>query len=445
MTTNIQNSLTTTKNELQNSLSSNRQTLLDKYTVLVEDQNSISSPKSNLLRKRVDFLKDKNTGKQLLTKKEKDSRKNTRHTFCGCSPQKDTVSIETNTKLNYKNLKQRNNFITGTALCKEIWRCPTCSMKLLKGRASEILELTQAHQKEGYKLGFVTLTVRHYKNNTLKQSLDKLLTNYRKFQQHKYFRTLKKSTLLGQIKSLEITHTQKHGWHPHVHILYFYKTNNTQFIEKAQNELIQDWARYTNGYEKAQNQQVVYTDKDITDYITKWDAIQELTNDHNKKAKGIKPFQLLTLLTKGELLFDYKDPHKSKKVTTKLWLEYVESTKGKRRIITSRSLLQLYKLDQKTDEDILEEKEDAEKIISFSKKTWRFIYRHNLQPYLLYICDLYKSQSTQQQEIFKFLTELDDFYLDTREWDVLKLTDEPIIRTLSEKELIPEPDLFSLN
>jgi hypothetical protein len=456
MTTNIQNSPKPTKTKHKDcnkpccsSKTPNKKDELDNYTESVEREAetkfSITHEKHLLKRKRTDFLKDKNTGKKLKTKKEIQTNKNTRHTYCGCSAQKDFVSIETNIQTNYKNQKEVNNFITGTALCKEIWRCPTCSMKLLKGRASEILQLTQAHQNKGYKLGFVTLTVQHSKDDTLKQTLDKLLNNYRKFQSHKHFRTLKNTYLIGQVKSLEITITKQNGWHPHLHILYFYKTTQTDGIEDIQNKIITDWANYTDGSPKAQNQQVVYTDKHITDYITKWDAIQELTNDFKKTSKGIKPFQLLTILTKKQHYFKSLTFKKSIDFTTSLWLEYVETTKGKRRITTSRKLNELYKIEEKTDEQILAQNPDGEKIISFSQDTWKTIYKHNLQPHLLYICDINPNLKTQQKEILKYLLEFDDFYLDKREWDILKLTNEPIIRKKSEKEAILDLTNFSYN
>jgi hypothetical protein len=449
MTTNIQNPPKSTKNKLNKCKLPCCSSQLDTNTESVrgeaENIPSISSPKSCRLRNRIDLLNDKNTGKKLITNKEKETKKNTRHTYCGLSAKKDFVSIETSYQHNHKNKLERRNFITGTALCKEIWRCPTCSMKLLKGRASEILELTKAHQKQGYKLGFVTLTVQHTTKNTLKQTLDKLLNNYRKFQRNQYFRSLKNSTLLGQVKSLEITITKQNGYHPHLHIIYFYKTKDHTIIEPIQKKLISNWALYTNGSVNAQDQQIVYTDKDITDYITKWDAIQELTNDFNKTSKGIKPFQLLTIITKKHHYFANETLEDSLKITRSIWLEYVEFTKGKRRITTSRKLNQEYKVEEKTDEQILSEKQESEKITSFSQSSWNIIYKNNLQPYLLHICDQNTNLQIQLHEILKFLSEYDDFYLDHREWDKLKLSDEPIIRLKTDEQAIKNITSFSYN
>lgn len=389
--------------------SSSRQTKLDNYTESVREIDERTTPNQRILRNRINILQDKNVGKKLLTDQESSGKINTRHTYCGYSAINSIASIEKIETVNHKNQKQTKFHIGGTAQCKQIWRCPTCSIKLLKGRAKEIYDLTKAHQKQGYKLGFVTLTIRHNKNDSLQKSLDKLLNSYRKFQRLKIFKDLRVNKLLGQIKSCEITITKKNGFHPHLHIIYFYKTNDLEYIEIAQEKLIKDWANYTGGLQKAQDQKIVYTDKEITEYITKWDLSQELTNDHNKTPKGIKPFQLLSKLSNNELLFDHTDIKKSNQHVKRLWLEYVETTKGKRRITTSPILNKLYKIDEKTDDQILSEKPESQSLVLFSKATWKTIYKNNLQPFLLHSCTFYKEPEKQRQNVLKFLSELDNY------------------------------------
>jgi hypothetical protein len=414
MTTNIQKSTKTTKTNHENCKNSCSNSSLDTNTVLVGHLSPSLEKNLKKQSNRIDFLNDKNIGKQLITIQEIESKKNTRHTYCGYTSKSDYVNIVSNTTQNSENQSQQHHHFNGTASCKEIWRCPSCSLKLLKGRADEVYEIINQHKSQNYEIGFVTLTIKHSSKNTLKQSLDKLLNNYRKFQQHRHFKDLKKSTLLGQIKSLEITYSQKNGWHPHLHIIYFYNTKDKNQIKLDQTNLINKWAKYTDGSIDAQNQQIGYSSKKLSKYITKgenWDIVQELTNDFSKKSGSLKPFQFLTLIRKEKHQFTDDTLEVSLQKTKSLWLEYVEATKGKKRVIASRILNQLYKVKHKTDDEIVEEKQEGETIISFSKNVWKLIYHNNLQPYLLNICDNYPDHKVKQTEISQFLLEFEDISL----------------------------------
>jgi hypothetical protein len=469
--TNIQNTPNPTKVQ-SNKLSKESVTKCLATNSTYVEQHPKPTDNITVRKNRINFLKDKNTGKKLWTRKEistfekskkinktiqKQNKthnlnillkplKQPKHTFCGCRVNTDHVSIETKTQINSQNKSETKNFITGNAQCKDIWRCPSCSMKLLKGRAIEVVKISAEHEKQGYKLGFVTLTIRHDHENTFKESLDKLLNNYRKIQQHSFFRKLNKNFLLGQVKALETTYSQLNGFHPHLHILFLYKSDSKEFIEFCQKKLIQDWATYTGGLVKSQDQQVVYSKDGISKYLTKWDVAQELTNDHNKTGKGVKPFQLLTKISNNEFLFENQlglnnkptTLQESLQTTKSLWLEYVETIKGKRRIIISKKILDAYKIKDKTDEEIVTEKEKGTKIISFSKDTWNIIYQNNLQPQMLYICDSLKNPQDQHQHLLQYLQNYADVYLDDCKWDQHRPNgdNQPIIRLTKEKQKV---------
>jgi hypothetical protein len=362
----------------------------------------------------INFLNMKNAGKKLKTQHEIESNKNTRHTFCGLASNKEFVNILEQNSPTQENPSKKSYHFNGLTSCKSIWRCPSCNLKLLKGRATEVYQLTSAHQKQNYEIGFVTLTIKHNIKDSLKTSLNKLGDQYRKFQRHTHFSTLKKDLLLGQIKSTEITYSTRNGWHPHLHIIYFYKSSDINQIQKEQQKLIQNWANYTDGKLISQNQQIGYSSTKLAKYITKWDIVQELTNDFSKKAKGLKPFELLSIIAKNQHQFPNKNLEASLQQTKSLWLEYVEATKGKRRITTSPKLNLLYKVQIKSDDQIIDQKQEGENIISFSRQTWSIIYENNLQPFLIDICKTHSFIITQQKEIIKFLSEFAHITKDTR-------------------------------
>jgi hypothetical protein len=258
-------------------------------------------------------------------------------------------------------------------------------MKILKGRSKELYSITSKHLKADTdnNIGFLTLTIKHKKSDKLKYNLDALNENWRKLQNQRFFRNIKKEGLyLGQIKALEITHTKNNGWHPHLHVLLLWQGLSPLQIRKNQDLIIRSWVRSTGGSIDAQDEKIVYN-KDISEYITKWDSIQELTNDFSKSANGVKPFQLLNLIYEKKLLYDSKNILISNNKCKAMFSEYVEATKGKHRIGISRNLNLLYKVEIKTDEEIINEISVEDIIVSFEREVWRIININHLQPHLL--------------------------------------------------------------
>lgn len=353
------------------------------------------------------------TAKILLTTEELDKIKRTKNNhsqiqYCGyATVQRNPQIVKANGgKFMYK----------GVASCSCIWRCPICSFKILKARAKMVYKIMSSHHRTKQKMGFVTLTTRHNHKQSLEEVQEQIFTKYRKFQNQKYFRNLKKSGVyLGQINSREHTHTYRNGWHPHLHIIFFYTSKSNEEVEEIQKELIQRWADYSGTKEKpnkvkAQNQKVVYSIEEIKDYVTKWDAVQELTNDFAKSSKGVKPFELLTKIVKKELLHKYTSQEQSDNKCKSLWIEYIEATKGKRRIMTSPILNKLYNVEEKTDEELNSKMDIEDIIISFNNQTWKVITKNDLQPHLIDICYQFKEDKPKQKlEIFNLLCEFDFF------------------------------------
>lgn len=370
---------------------------LDTITESVRQNSEKKSLSPLSLGSRVNNQEIKKVGQTLKTDYEIKHNKNTRHTYCGYITKAEYIKIIKNEQSNYH--------FNGFATCKMVWRCPSCSYKLLKARAKEIYQLASAHQNTKHQLGFVTLTVKHKKFDKLKTNNDRIIELFRKFQNHTYFQQLKKNQLLGQIKAFEHTYTEKNGWHPHLHIIFFWKTKSENEVNELQKEIIKKWAKYTGGSINAQNQKPVYSLGEISDYVTKWDSVQELTNTQNKEGKGITPFQMLGKITNKELLFKEIDLKKSTQKLKSLWLEYVEATKGNRRITISPKLNELYKIQSETDEQILDKKHEGKEIIAFTRQTGILIFEQNIQAYLINIC--YESQTIQQQQnkIIEFIKE----------------------------------------
>ena len=318
------------------------------------------------------------TAKMILTNKELEKNaKKSRISFCGFATHSKNVKLVKANKGKF--------MFNGSTSCNAIWRCPVCSLKILKGRAKELYSITSQHLKESptNEMGFLTLTVKHTRKDNLKDTLAFLNDSWRSLQNQKFFRNMKKEgNYLGQIKALEITHTKLNGWHPHLHIILFWQNLTSEQVLQNQHIILNRWVDWTNGKAQAQNSKIVYN-TDISEYVTKWDSIQELTNDFSKKSEGIKPFQLLNLIHENQTIYDYKCLKSSLNRCKAMYREYVEATRGKHRIGISRNLNALYKVESKTDQELVNEIDIEDIIMSFEREIWALINLNDLQPHIL--------------------------------------------------------------
>lgn len=341
-------------------------------------------------------------GKMILTIEEEKSDKKDffNHQYCGL-PNAHKIKIVKANKGQF--------MYQGLASCSMIWRCPICSIKILAGRQKEISHLLEHHVKAGYKIGFLTLTMRHKKLDAFEYTLNKLNDTYRKIRNQKEFKHLTKQDLfLGQIKSLETTYTESNGWHPHIHILYFYKTNDSELITSFQKRLITKWAQITNSQVKRQDQSIIETIDEVGQYITKFDIVKEITGDWTKTSKGIKPFQMLEAIASKRIVLGTRTVEESKLLLINLWIEYITTTKGKHRISISPEINYAYKLEAKTDDQLTKQIDVEQIIISMSKEIMMTIIDNEIKADLINICyDHENDLQEQQKQIFDLLQEFE--------------------------------------
>ncbi len=172
------------------------------------------------------------------------------------------------------------SFFSNLVSCGSVWRCPVCSYKITKVRQVEVFKLLSWYHKNDYKMSFLTLTLRHKNGDVLGDLLDKLLSEFRKFQRVRKYRTFAE-TYIGMVKATEITYSEKHGWHPHLHIVFIHKKHiRHQEVKMHMDNLLLDWCnrKNVNGNMGGQKYKPVYDESDLVDYITKWDASKEISN-----------------------------------------------------------------------------------------------------------------------------------------------------------------------
>ncbi|MBF4491047.1 protein rep [Flavobacterium sp. MR2016-29] len=348
---------------------------LDNNTDLVRHINhpeDISSVYKTLLHRM------RNIAKQNYTIKETKEKRKPRIQFCGYS-----VNANSNQPVRLCKNDKGGLFFNGVANCGGYWRCPVCALKISENKKELLSGLINAHQLKGFSIGFLTLTVRHSRFDTLKKSLEKISKNYRSFQNQRFFSRNKiELGFMGQVKTLEITYSMDNGWHPHLHILFFYNHSDIKKIEKFQKEFISKWFKYqdNNGTLGAQNQKILTAD--ISNYLAKYDITSEMTKGQIKSSKGLTPFTALAKIACGDFE-GYMEKHR----LYGIYSCYVEETQGKHFVNISNSLRteysQFMEEFNKTDEEIVNQTTIDEVLLKVSLPIWKLICKNDLQPLVL--------------------------------------------------------------
>ena len=278
--------------------------------------------------------------------------------------------------------------LAGLASCGSVWACPVCASKILARRGLEIgLALTTA-MAIGHKLGFLTLTMRHDRG----QSLDELWAAGQKgwtrvTTGRSWALAQKRCGVTGWVRVWEVTHGSN-GWHVHVHVVLVLDgaTTPDSFNEVASG-MFQRWSHglQASGLRaplvQGQEWHLVGGERageDLAGYIasaTKSGADSmgfELTHSMPGRARsGLKtrpPFELLAdLVETGE------------KRALQLWHEWETVSHGKRQIGWSKGLRDLLRVGvEASDEEVAAEElgSAADDLVVIEADGWKAMRRH---------------------------------------------------------------------
>jgi hypothetical protein len=115
-----------------------------------------------------------------------------------------------------------------------VWACPVCSAKIVERRAVLLQQVLDRWHGEGYRVGFVTLTVRHTAKTSLQDVWGLVMKSWAKCGSASSWRTDQENWgvmlpgNLGKIKKrIPIVRTVEgsrgeNGWHIHLHLLVFF-------------------------------------------------------------------------------------------------------------------------------------------------------------------------------------------------------------------------------
>jgi hypothetical protein len=201
--------------------------------------------------------------------------------------------------------------------CGSVWACPVCAAAVAERRAAEIRDALAKHTENGGSAGFATFTTSHARTDSLESALEAFLAAFRHLtSKPSYGRLRRRWGLLGFVRVLEVTHGQ-HGWHVHVHVLYFFEgPHDADAMARFEEELYPLWesAAAAKGLSMARRYglQVALSYGTVEAYLAKfgrgprWDVSRELAKGHLKQGRSIAgrvslaPWELLQAAHGGD-------------------------------------------------------------------------------------------------------------------------------------------------
>ena len=272
-------------------------------------------------------------------------------------------------------------YVRNVHQCNNAWACPVCSEKNSREREQEILELESYCSKNGYFMAMATLTVRHTRKDKLAVLIENMLLSVRAFWSGSWATKFKKNWgFVGHVRALEVTYSDKNGFHPHLHYLLILKKrpSDTQ-LEHLQEIFFDRWSEVC----KKKGQHVspsgfCLEPADRGTYVSKWGISAELTK-HHYKSEG-QTMNMWALLASSE----DNSEHGQK------WIEFMHAVRGRAQVLWSPGLKKLVEdfIDQQqqltpADEAKPPETEELDiparfirSLLNLYDKTWLGVFEH---------------------------------------------------------------------
>lgn len=281
----------------------------------------------------------------------------------------------------------------GLMVCGSVWTCPPCAAKVSERRKNEVVQATDMHKSQGGGLYMVTLTCSHNRDDDLGEWLAKFSRAKVLMRQWRGYKDLKLDVgYIGDIRALEVTYGDANGWHPHEHALWLLDKPLTFRELVAMRSTM--YALWRKACVKAglpppnrKNGVNIVVMESAAEYVAKfgreprWGAGAEMTKQHTKvgRVKSMTPFDLLRRYHDGS-------SDGSHKRFGALFVQFAKCFFGKRQVIWSDGLKELFGIEQKTDEEVaVEEAEDARELVRITGEQWRVILhqKHDVRQILL--------------------------------------------------------------
>ncbi len=292
---------------------------------------------------------------------------------CGCRP------IDSKKNIDVVKGEKGSVYLSNVQKCGMVWLCPVCLIKLNKHKLEWLKQTLEHHSKERRKMSFNTLTIQHKRYSRLEHTMEQLQSIYRAVYKNRKLQSLKKEHQIEWIYTMEITYGAN-GWHPHFHFVVVSKADdssikeyNNLFKSLYKKEIEKRGLLYKEGV--TIDIKGISNDKDISNYMTKQNAVYEITSNQNKTSYKASKNYL-------ELVSDYIDNGVDH---TNILLEYSDATHRKRQHQTSRGFVpkDIKKMQNKTDQEILRDDKVDYIIGTLTTAQMKFIIKNDYEDLFL--------------------------------------------------------------
>jgi len=203
----------------------------------------------------------------------------------------------------------------------------------------------------------MTFTVRHGRQDLLPDLWSAVADGWRALTRHRRWKNLTAhGSVDGYVRALEVTWSEKHGWHVHIHVLVF--TPDAGDVLKSWTGLVEVWTKYVEGSGYTmdeQGQDIRLADVNSGRYLAKgagsWSVSDEMARWSVKSANAgsLSPMNILQrYAATGEQRF------------LDLWYAWEMNSFGRRQLTWSRGLRALLQLDRElNDEEIAAQTDDG--------------------------------------------------------------------------------------
>jgi hypothetical protein len=286
--------------------------------------------------------------------------------------------------------KHKSAQFIGLNACNLPWICPLCAAKIAQKRQEELEIAINNCRKEGGVIYLSTYTIAHTKHDKLGDLLRAQEAAMKRTQQGQTAQKIKRDfEVIGSVSVREITWSPNAGFHPHYHVLTFFRKEiNAEAYATIMRER---WEKATEHEGLRVNEHGFRFDPTygaVHQYVTKigrrptdtvWSSSAEMTKSHIKEGRsdgGISPFRMLDLINEGEEGY------------SEIFKEYALRTKGKHQFVWSHNLRRELGIERKALLDTERENESEEENIALAfipHGQWKVVLVNNLHAEILEI------------------------------------------------------------
>lgn len=273
-----------------------------------------------------------------------------------------------------------------------VWSSPLSSAQICNLRGKQLGEgLDRWVKQDGHSVMFLTLTLRHSKEDSLQEMWDLISKCWRSVTAGKAWRDPNsgdkaKFGIAHTVRAVEVTHG-KNGWHVHTHAaLLLDSPLSPDEISVLEGRIFSRWARSAERLGKVAptkksgiDLQAVANEsgeKAVGKYLVKGVLSglgQELTGLQAKQARGKNrtPFQLLR-----DVAIAFKEEGKADPRDVAIWHEWEKGSKGRRQLLWSKGCKEALKISDLDDEELVDqalEEEPREVVLQVPHDQWKKI------------------------------------------------------------------------